>query len=63
MSVLYSYVQKTLTDHEISSPVNHTNESWPDDPKTVTFVGRPFPLSEAHDHFSRLRRWGMTFSR
>ncbi|KAL9709181.1 hypothetical protein Ac2012v2_007536 [Leucoagaricus gongylophorus] len=45
------------------TPVNHTNESWPDDPKTVTFVGRPFPLSEAHEHFSRLRRWGLTFIR
>ncbi|KAF9452093.1 glycoside hydrolase family 5 protein [Macrolepiota fuliginosa MF-IS2] len=45
------------------TPVNHTNEDFPEDPKIVTFVGRPFPLSEAHEHFSRLRRWGMTFIR
>ncbi|GBG28236.1 Endoglycoceramidase [Hondaea fermentalgiana] len=24
----------------------------------LSFVGRPFPLEEAHEHFSRLRRWG-----
>ncbi|EME40080.1 glycoside hydrolase family 5 protein [Dothistroma septosporum NZE10] len=24
----------------------------------VSFVNRPFPLSDAHSHFSRLRRWG-----
>lgn len=24
----------------------------------LSFVGRPFPLDEAHEHFSRLRRWG-----
>ncbi|KAF2717647.1 glycoside hydrolase family 5 protein [Polychaeton citri CBS 116435] len=24
----------------------------------VSFVGRPFPLAEAHEHFARLRRWG-----
>lgn len=31
--------------------------------RTVSFVGRPFPLDEADDHFSRLRAWGMTFLR
>ncbi|TKX21145.1 cellulase-like protein 5 [Elsinoe australis] len=25
----------------------------------VSFVGRPFPLDDAHIHFSRLRKWGM----
>ena len=25
---------------------------------TVSFVDRPFPLSDAHPHFSRLKRWG-----
>jgi len=28
------------------------------DHKTVSFVGRPFPLSEATEHFSRLQKWG-----
>jgi hypothetical protein len=41
---------------------------WPDggthlpsdfsDHRTVSFVGRPFPLSEAHEHFTRLKGWG-----
>uniref|UniRef100_A0A7S2WQ34 Uncharacterized protein n=1 Tax=Mucochytrium quahogii TaxID=96639 RepID=A0A7S2WQ34_9STRA len=26
--------------------------------KELSFVGRPFPLEEANEHFSRLRRWG-----
>jgi hypothetical protein len=29
----------------------------------VSFVGRPFPLEEADEHFSRLRHWGLTFLR
>ena len=29
----------------------------------VSFVGRPFPLDEADEHFRRLRRWGLTFLR
>jgi hypothetical protein len=33
------------------------------DPAGVSFVGRPFPLSEADEHFSRLRSWGLTFLR
>lgn len=31
--------------------------------RDVSFVGRPFPLEEADEHFSRLRAWGMTFLR
>jgi len=31
--------------------------------KGVSFVGRPFPLSEADEHFSRLKRWGLDFHR
>ena len=27
---------------------------------TVSFVGRPFPLEEADEHFARLREWGLT---
>lgn len=26
----------------------------------ASFVGRPFPLAEADEHFARLRRWGLT---
>jgi len=33
------------------------------DHRRVTFVGRPFPLEEADEHFSRLRAWGFTFIR
>ena len=31
--------------------------------REVSFVGRPFPLDEADEHFTRLRRWGLTFLR
>ncbi len=33
------------------------------DHRSVSFVGRPFPLGEADEHFSRLRSWGLTFIR
>ncbi|HVU11201.1 MAG TPA: cellulase family glycosylhydrolase, partial [Phototrophicaceae bacterium] len=33
------------------------------DHRTVSFVGRPFPLAEADEHFRRLRAWGITFLR
>lgn len=33
------------------------------DHRDVSFVGRPFPLDEADEHFSRLRAWGQTFLR
>lgn len=33
------------------------------DHRTVSFTGRPFPLAEADEHFSRLRAWGYTFLR
>ena len=33
------------------------------DHRAVSFVGRPFPLSEADEHLSRLRLWGLTFVR
>ncbi len=33
------------------------------DSRQVSFVGRPFPLEEADEHFDRLRRWGLTFLR
>ena len=53
--------QRTLTDAQ-TRPVNHNNDTFPANPEGVTFVGRPFPLEDAHEHFSRLRRWGFTFS-
>lgn len=31
--------------------------------RQVSFVGRPFPLTEADEHFSRLRAWGFNFLR
>ncbi|KAI8378482.1 glycoside hydrolase superfamily [Blakeslea trispora] len=33
------------------------------DHRNVSFVGRPFPLEEADEHFSRLRAWGLTLIR
>jgi len=33
------------------------------DHRNVSFVGRPFPIEEADEHFSRLRSWGLTFLR
>ena len=33
------------------------------DPKSTTFVGRPFPLSDADEHFSRLAACGLHFVR
>ncbi|MBK8050290.1 MAG: cellulase family glycosylhydrolase [Anaerolineales bacterium] len=33
------------------------------DHRNVSFVGRPFPLDEADEHFARLRAWGFTFLR
>lgn len=33
------------------------------DPRDVSFVGRPFPLAEAEEHFRRLRDWGFRFNR
>ncbi|KDE05055.1 hypothetical protein, variant [Microbotryum lychnidis-dioicae p1A1 Lamole] len=38
------------------------NEGWWDH-ENVSFVGRPFPLDEAHDHLARLSQWGLTFVR
>ena len=33
------------------------------DHRNVSFVGRPFALAEADEHFARLKRWGLTFLR
>ncbi|KAJ6520077.1 glycoside hydrolase [Mycena sanguinolenta] len=45
------------------TPANDNTETFPDAAKSVTFVGRPFPLQEAPEHLARLRRWGLTFVR
>jgi len=33
------------------------------DHRHISFIGRPFPLEEADEHFARLRAWGLTFLR
>ena len=40
----------------------HSRDSFYDH-RNVSFVGRPFPLHEADEHFARLRAWGLTFLR
>ncbi|KNZ71680.1 hypothetical protein J132_07592 [Termitomyces sp. J132] len=45
------------------APTNDNHDTFPSDAESVTFVGRPFPLEEAPEHFARLRRWGLTFIR
>lgn len=51
-----------------SSKIPFTPRVDPDDPRfydyrNVSFVGRPFPLEHADEHFERLRAWGLTFLR
>jgi hypothetical protein len=41
----------------------HSASSFFDGAKGVSFVNRPFPLSEAPMHFARLQRWGLTLLR
>ena len=31
--------------------------------REVSFIGRPFPLDEADEHFGRLKHWGLDFLR
>lgn len=33
------------------------------DHRDVSFIGRPFPLDQAHEHFSRLKAWGFKLLR
>lgn len=42
---------------------SHIRENFYDSRYDVSFVGRPFPLEEADEHFSRLKAWGLTFLR
>lgn len=46
----------------LNSPADHDHNTFPANHHSVTFVGRPFPLEEAPEHFARLRRWGLSFS-
>ncbi len=48
---------------KIPSHPNITSEKKLYSHQDVTFVGRPFPLDEADEHFARLKRWGLTFLR
>ncbi|KAI7818264.1 glycoside hydrolase superfamily [Gamsiella multidivaricata] len=41
---------------------SHLNEGFFDH-RNVCFLGRPFPRDQADEHFSRLKRWGLTFVR
>ncbi|MFM8914297.1 MAG: cellulase family glycosylhydrolase, partial [Flammeovirgaceae bacterium] len=42
---------------------SHQKEKFYETVYTISFVGRPFPLSEADEHFQRLHRWGYRFLR
>jgi hypothetical protein len=42
-------------------PFNYTDLNQ--DPKSTTFVGRPFPIEDAPEHFVRLAACGLTFVR
>lgn len=51
-----------------SSKIPFTPRVEPDDPRfyehrSVSFVGRPFPLEHADEHLERLRAWGLVFLR
>jgi len=41
----------------------HQKENFYESVYTVSFVGRPFPLAEADQHFERLYQWGYRFVR
>ncbi|MCY3780665.1 MAG: cellulase family glycosylhydrolase [Chloroflexi bacterium] len=34
-----------------------------DETRDLSFIGRPFPLDEADEHFARLKHWGLDFLR
>lgn len=40
----------------------HVKEGFLDN-KTISFIGRPFPLDQADEHFNRLSKWGFHFIR
>lgn len=46
------------TQSEIENQMSLINERG-----EISFVGRPFPLSEAHTHLKRLKQWGFNLLR
>lgn len=47
-----------LHDKSLENDWDATRKRFFDDRQSVSFVNRPFPLQEAHEHFRRMRRWG-----
>ena len=45
----------------IKNPFNTTSKTTPIE--NISFVNRPFPISEAHVHFARLKSWGFNLIR
>ena len=42
---------------------SHQKENFYESVYTISFEGRPFPLSQADEHFKRLHQWGYRFLR
>lgn len=38
--------------------LTHVSDNLFESEREVSFVGRPFPLKDADEHFTRLRHWG-----
>ncbi len=38
--------------------LTHVSDNLFESERKVSFVGRPFPLKDADEHFTRLRHWG-----
>ena len=47
--------------YPVNAPTHVTGDFY--DTSNISFVGRPFPLAHADEHFARLRAWGLTFVR
>lgn len=43
--------------------LSHLTDGFYDQHRTVTFIGRPFPIDEAPLHFRRLQAWGLPLIR
>ncbi|KAI8980242.1 glycoside hydrolase superfamily [Pilobolus umbonatus] len=52
-----------LPTHPYSGSTHLYDEDLFWDHRNVSFIGRPFPLNEAKEHFSRLSAWGLTLIR
>lgn len=50
---LASRVKQGPLTQKYSRPADHDPATFPGAHRTVTFVGRPFPLDEAPEHFAR----------